>query len=145
MKTNSAKVGAASGCIIWLITFFLLVSCLVPVGLVAGGISSGLNADFVAQTLGPYMCPADSTAQVYTYATTMWDQNNFEQPANAYELRCLDVNQKIVKNLGPIPFFVWTGIFAVFGVVLAGLLAFVFAAPAGALIARFRKSRQAAV
>ena len=139
---KSTKIGAATGCVIWLITFGLLGSCLVPVALVVEGLVRGFNPELVARTLGPAMCPAESSAQVHTYPTTLTDSDGFESPATGYELRCINANGAIAKDLGPFPFFIWTGIAAGAGLALAALLALLLAAPAGAFIARVRMRSQ---
>jgi Na+-transporting methylmalonyl-CoA/oxaloacetate decarboxylase beta subunit len=51
-------------------------------------------------------------------------------------LECVDASGNVVKE-DPVGFaFLWIGIIAGIGIILAGILAFVFAAPAGILIAR---------
>ena len=125
-----------SGCVIWLLTFCLLGSCLIPVAAAVGGITSTLNANYVARLLGPTMCPEGSMPKVHTYATTSQDENGFEHPSTGYEVRCENADGRIVKNLGPTYAFVWTGILMSMGLVTAGVLAFLFAAPVGAFIGR---------
>ena len=98
---KSSQAGMASGCVTWLIVFLLLGSCLVPVGVIVGGITSGLNADFVTRTLGPYMCPEGSAAEVHTYTTAGRDVTGFGTLTTAYEARCVDANGNMVKDLGP--------------------------------------------
>ena len=129
-----ATTGTVSGCIIWLIVFALLSSCLLPVGMVIGGFTS--VTDFAMQTLEPLICPDGTTAKSRSYATTTTDDFGNSQPSTAYVMQCVDVNGGAVKE-DPVAYaFIWIGIIAGIGLILAGILAFVFAAPAGVLITR---------
>ncbi len=142
MKKLSA--GTVSGCLIWVLIFFLLSSCLVPVAMAFGGITSG--TDFVAKTLGPVYCPENTTPEIYSYATTSIDENGFSRPATAYELHCVDSSGEVVNTSVVSYAFLWTGILAVIGLVLSGIFAFVLAAPAGMLLGRLlNKNKQDAV
>ncbi|MBE2222266.1 MAG: hypothetical protein IAF02_12035 [Anaerolineae bacterium] len=133
-----AKVGL-SGCVIWLILLCLLGSCLVPIGLAVGGVTAGANADFVADTLGPIMCPPETKGQVYTYATTATDENGFEYATTAYETHCMNQAGELVTNLGSTAGFAWAGILAGGGLLLALLLATLLAMPVIALVSRYLK------
>jgi ABC-type glycerol-3-phosphate transport system permease component len=130
MKTT----GAVSGCIVWIIVFGILSACLLPVSMIIGGFTSVSN--FAMQTLGPVICPDGTTAESYSYATTTTDEFGNSQPSTAYELHCIDVTGAIVKEDPVLYAFIWMGIIALIGLVIAALLAFVFAAPAGVLISR---------
>jgi hypothetical protein len=57
-------------------------------------------------------------------------------------MRCVDENGNLVKDLGPTYAFLWTGLLGGVGIVLAAILAFLLAAPAGALIARVFQKKQ---
>ena len=59
------------------------------------------------------------------------------QPATGFSLQCVDTNGDVVKEDLILYSFIWVGIIGVIGLILAGILAFVFAAPAGVLIAKF--------
>jgi hypothetical protein len=133
------KTGAASGCLVWLITFAILSMCLCPVAAAVGGITSTTNSDFVAGLVGPYLCPAGTTPEIVTYATTMRDENGVDHPATGYEMHCNDAAGELVRNAGPTYGFVWVGLLGVVGVVVAALLAVVLAVPAGALVARLTR------
>jgi len=99
-----------------------------------GGFSSG--SDLAVQTIGPMVCPENTTPKIHTYATTSRDDNGFETPATGYEIQCFDANGEVVKT-DPVAFaFIWIGIIAAVGLILTGILAFLFAAPAGVFIAR---------
>ena len=130
MKTT----GAVSGCIVWIIVFGLLSACLFPVSMIIGGFTSVSN--FAMQTLGPVICPDGTTAESYSYATTTTDEFGNSQPSTAYELHCIDATGAVVKEDPVLYAFIWMGIIAVIGLVIAALLAFAMAAPAGVLIAR---------
>ena len=132
MKTTAA--GTVSGCIVWIIVFGLLSLCLFPVSMMIGGFTS--VSDFAMQTLALLICPDGTTAVSYSYATTTTDEFGNTQPSTAYELHCVDATGTVVKEDPVLYAFLWTGIMAVIGLVIAALLAFALAAPAGALIAR---------
>jgi hypothetical protein len=51
-------------------------------------------------------------------------------------MQCVDSNGDVVREDPVVYAFVWIGIIAGIGLILSALLAFVFAAPAGVLIAR---------
>jgi len=131
---KSAKTGALSGCIIWVIVFALLSACLLPVGMMIGGFTS--VTDFAMQTLEPLICPDGTTAKSRSYATTTTDDFGNSQPSTAYVMQCVDANGEVVKEDSVGYAFIWIGIMAGIGLVLAGVLAFVFAAPAGVLITK---------
>jgi len=132
MKKLSA--GTVSGCLVWVLVFFLLNLCMMPVAMAIGGITSG--TDFVAKLLGPAYCSKNTTPEMYSYATTSTDENGFSHPATAYELHCVDSNGEVV-NTSVVSFaFLWIGILSAVGLLLSGIFAFVLAAPAGVLIGR---------
>ena len=132
MKT--AKTGALSGCLVWIIACGVLSMCILPVSMAVGGMTS--VTDFAIQQTGAIICPEDTTPDVRTYATTT-TSNGFTRPSTAYVLQCKDANGEVIKE-DPVGYsFLWIGIIAVIGLVLSSVLAFVLAAPAGALIAKF--------
>ncbi len=131
---KSTKAGAVSGCLIWFIVFGLLGSCLIPAGMMMGGLSS--VTPFALQILEPLICPDGTTARFRTYATTSNDEFGNPQPSTAYVMQCVDANGDVVKE-DPVTYaFIWIGIVTGIGVIASAVLAFVFAAPAGALIGR---------
>ena len=129
-----ARTGTISGCIVWMIAFGVIGTCIFPVAALVGGLSSG--SDPALSIVGPMVCPENTTPKIHTYATTTFDENGFERPATGYELQCLDINGKVVKTDPVVYSFIWIGIIAVIGFILTGILAFAFAAPAGMLITR---------
>ena len=137
---KSATTGTLSGCVVWIIVFCALSTCIFPVATAIGGITSA--SDFTMHTLGPYICPKGSTAQSYSYATTTTDDNGNRQPATAYVLQCVNANGEVVKEDPVVYAFIWIGILALAGSILAALLSFALAAPAGVLIGRlFNKNK----
>jgi ABC-type glycerol-3-phosphate transport system permease component len=130
MKTT----GTLSGCIVWIIVFGVLSLCFLPVSMMIGGFTSVSN--FAMQTLEPVICQEGTTAESYSYATTTTDEFGNSQPSTAYELHCVDASGTVVKEDPVLYAFLWIGLIAVIGLVIAGTLAFALAAPAGVLIAR---------
>lgn len=131
---KQAKTGAVSGCIVWFIVFGILASCLVPAGMMIGGFTSVTG--FAMQTLEPLICPDGTTAKSRSYATTTNDEFGNPQPSTAYVMQCVDAQGEVVKE-DPVTYaFVWIGIVSGISLILAGIFAFVFAAPAGVLIGR---------
>jgi hypothetical protein len=131
---KSATTGTVSGCIIWFIVFGLLSTCILPVGMMIGGFTSVTN--FAMKSLEPLICPDGTTAKSRSYATTSNDEFGNPQPSTAYVMQCVDANGDVVKEDPVVYAFVWIGIIATIGLILAGILALIFAAPAGVLIAR---------
>jgi hypothetical protein len=134
---KSVAAGTTSGCLVWVLVFAVVSLCLCPVAAVIGGLTSTLQADFVAGVLGPYLCPVNSTAEIITFQTTMSDGPGDERLATGFEMQCVDATGRIVRAPSPDYAFYWVGLLAVGGLGIAVLLALLLAAPAGALIARF--------
>jgi hypothetical protein len=141
---KSLAAGTASSCLIWFLVFGLVSFCLCPVTMFLGGISSTLQADFVARVLQPYLCPDNSTAEVVTFQTTSQDEFGNATPATGYEMRCVDADGDIVRAASPDYAFYWIGLLALAGLIVSGVLALVLAAPIGAFIThRMRRSQGA--
>ena len=138
---KSASTGAASGCVVWLIVFGALSTCLCPVAAVAGSLTS--NLDPVVGLVGPWLCPKGSTAQIHSFDTTTTDDNGNSVPATGYEMNCVDASGTVVSNAGPSYAFIWVGILLGVGLVVAAVLAIFLAVPAGAVIARWTGGRAA--
>ena len=131
---KSATTGAVSGCLVWIIACGVISMCLLPVSTAIGGMTA--VSDFAIQQTGAFVCPDNTTSDVRTYETTTTDSNGFRQPSTAYVLQCVDASGNVVKE-DPVGYaFIWTGIIASIGLVLSGVLAFLFAAPAGVLITK---------
>jgi hypothetical protein len=132
---KQATTGTLSGCLVWVIAFFAINLCSLPIFTAIGGFTS--VSDFAIQQTGAIVCPENTTPGVRTYTTTTTDENGNRQPSTAYVLQCKDTNGEVMKE-DPVGYaFLWIGILTALGLILSGVLAFVFAAPAGVLIARF--------
>jgi hypothetical protein len=138
MRPNST--GTLAGCIVWIIVFASLNLCILPMAMMIGGVTS--TNQFAIQTIGSIICPEGTTAQSYSYATTTTDEYGNTQPSTAYELHCVDESGAILKKDPVLYAFIWIGISAVIGLVMAGLLAFALATPAGLLISRLLNRRK---
>jgi len=73
----------------------------VPSDMVVGSITSTVTGRFRGAYSGSRLCPTGSTAEIFTYETTTTDENGFETPSTAFEMRCVDADGNIVKDLGP--------------------------------------------
>ncbi len=134
---KSTTTGAVSGCIVWVIVFAVISSCLLPAAMMIGGFTSASN--FAIDFTGQFLCPQGTKPVSYSYATTTTDEYGNRQPSTAYELHCIDASGEVVKE-DPIAFaFLWIGIIAATGLAIGAILAFLLAAPAGMLIARLFK------
>ena len=51
------KTGTAHGCVVWIIVFGILSTCLLPAAMVIGGFTSVSN--LAIQTIGPIICPEE--------------------------------------------------------------------------------------
>ena len=131
---KSTTTGTISGCIVWIIVFGVISSCMLPAAMMIGGFTSA--SSLAIKTLAPMICPKGTTGESYSYQTTTTDDYGNPEPATAYELHCVDANGEVIKKDPILYAFLWMGIIAVIGLILAGLLAFALAAPAGVLIAR---------
>ena len=137
---NNAKTGTLSGCIIWIIVFGTLSFCFLPASMMIGGFTSATN--FAMQTVGSLICPEGTAGQSYSYPTTTTDEFGNSQPSTAYELHCVDDSGTVVKEDPVLYAFLWMGIIAGMGLIIAALLAFLFAAPAGIFISRILNRRK---
>jgi hypothetical protein len=132
--------GTTSGCVVWIIVFGILSTCILPTAMMVGGITSASN--FAMQTIGPIICPDGMIPQAYSYATTTTDEYGNTQPSTAYELHCVDAKGMILKKDPVLYAFAWIGIITVIGLGIAALLAFMLAAPAGLFLSKVFKQRQ---
>ena len=136
--------GVTSGCLVWLLTFAVLRLCLCPVAAIVGGITSSTNSGQVAALVGPYLCPAGTSAEVFTYETTLRDDDTGTyHPATGYEVHCNDAAGATVRNLGGSYAFAWVLVLLAVGLVLAAVFAVILALPAGAVMARASRGRSA--
>lgn len=131
---KSASRGFISGCVVWVLVFGVLSSCL---GLVGAGVGAATaQAGFVVETVGGRMCPPETTPDLYTYQSYTVDERGVRMPATAYELICVDPAGNTVANLGPTWAFIWSGILGAAGLLLAAILSALAAAPLGAMLGR---------
>ena len=131
---KSSPIGAVSGCVVWIVMFGILGSCTLPVAMMVGGFTSASN--YALRTLGPILCPNGTTAELHSYATTTTDEYGNSQPSTVYELYCVDANGVILKKDPILYAFLWNGMMSVIGLVIAALLAFALAAPAGVIVTK---------
>ena len=131
---NNTKTTAISGCVIWFLLICTISSCVMPVFFIVGSVSS--FSEFAIQTTGGWLCPEGTTPESYTYATTTADEFGNQQPSTAYELHCVDSNGTVVKEDPVVYAFIWIGIWGAIGLILSGVLTFVFAVPGGMLVTK---------
>jgi ABC-type glycerol-3-phosphate transport system permease component len=131
---NNAKTTAISGCVIWFLLICIICSCIMPVFFIIGSVSS--FSDFAIKTTGGWLCPEGTTPDSYSYASTTTDEFGNRHPATAYELHCVDASGAVVKTDPVLYAFIWIGIWALIGLIISGLLTFVFAVPGGMLVTR---------
>lgn len=143
MKSTSMAAGTVSGCLVWLVLVAVFGVCLIPLGFVFALFTE--TTELAARTVGPIVCPANSVAKIETSPTTYIDENGVELQAVGAEMVCVNEAGTVVANPAPLPNWVWGGLVFLSAVLLAGLLAFVFAAPAGVVvggvISRLKKKR----
>ncbi len=131
---NNAKTTAVSGCVIWFLLICIISSCVMPVFFVVGSVSS--FSEFAIQTTGGWLCPEGTMPERYSYATTTTNEFGTPQPATAYELHCVDSSGTVVKEDPVVYAFIWIGILGLIGLVISGILTFVFAVPGGMLVTK---------
>ncbi len=138
---SSAKTSAVSGCIVWILSIGIIMSCVLPIVILFGSITS--FSQFAVKTTGNFICPDGTTAERREYATTTTDEFGNSHPATGYELRCVDEGGEVVKT-DPVGYaFLWIGAFALLGLLVSAILAFLFAAPIGIIIGKLlNRSKQ---
>jgi hypothetical protein len=138
---SSLAAGTASGCVLWLLAFGVLLMCLCPVAGFAGGFMTTLGADFAASVVAPFLCPDDSRPEILTYETTIQDSSGVDQPATGYHMQCVDEAGQVVRPPSADYGFYFIGLLMLLSLVLAAGLAFIFAAPLGGLVARLARRK----
>ncbi len=131
---NNVKTTTISGCIIWFLLISVISSCVMPVFFIVGSFSSFSN--FAIKTTGGLLCPKGTTPESYSYSSTTFDEFGYPESGTAYELHCVDANGIVVKNEPVVYSFLWIGIWAVLGLVVSGVLTFIFAVPGGMLVTK---------
>ena len=130
---QSAATGTVSGCVVWMLVFCILSTCVLSAGVPLAGLVLSFNHDFMAKTLEPYLCPPESTAEIVTHASST---DGGRRPATSYAMQCVDANGNVVKEPSPDYFFIWLGVLGIIGLILSALTAFLLAAPAGVIVAK---------
>jgi len=131
---RSTTTSAVSGCIVWILSICVITSCILPIFVVIGSITS--FSQFAIKTTGNIICPDGTIPESYSYETTTTDDFGNVEPATGVELHCVDQSGTVVKSDPVVYAFLWDGIFALIGLIISVLLAFALAAPAGVLIGR---------
>jgi ABC-type glycerol-3-phosphate transport system permease component len=137
---QAATAGTLSGCIIWMISIGMIASCILPIFSIIGSASS--FSEFAIRITGKIICPDGTTPTSYSYQTTTTDEFGNSLPATGYELHCIDEAGTVVKS-DPVGYaFLWVGLFALVGLIISIILAFLLAAPLGVMIGKLFKRTQ---
>ncbi len=131
---KQATTGTISGCLVWIIAFGAISICILPISFV--GSMSTMTSDFAIRQTGAILCPDNTTPKIRSFATYG------SGPSTTSVLECVDASGDVVKEDPILYAFLWMGIFAAIGLVIAALLAFLLAAPAGILISRLLRRGQ---
>jgi len=132
---KSLATGTISGCLIWGILFVVLAPILWTVVFITSSFMTFTNSSY--RLMQPIVCPANTTLDVKTFDTTTTDSRHHSIGAVGHAMNCISSNGEILKKDVIVEYLLyWRGVGLVSGVVLAIPLTFLFAAPAGALIAR---------
>lgn len=110
-------------CLIWLVGFLVLSSCLVPAGMLAGGLTMFFSEDLITSTLGASMCPSNTIPEIISFETTRIDEDGFERPSTSFEMVCKTPDGNVVKNSGGAYALIWNGIFILVGIIISIILA----------------------
>ena len=130
MKFSTA--GTTLGCMLWLIVFGILSSCILPTTIVVGGLTAA--SDFALQTIEPMLCLEGTTAKLFSYETTTTDAFGHSQPSTIYELHCVYAKGVILKKDPILYASLWMGFVTAIGLSIAALLAIVLFVPFKVLI-----------
>ncbi|MEP7357702.1 MAG: hypothetical protein ABI847_10715 [Anaerolineales bacterium] len=143
---KSATTGAVSGCVVWIIVLCMVSACLVPAATLVGVATStsGSSIQFVADNLGPYLCPPNSTAEILTSRGFGVGTDGQRYESTSYTMQCVAADGRVVQEPSQVYVAYWLGLMAAIGLILSVLIAFLLAAPAGVLFAslssRLRKT-----
>ena len=124
---KEATSGTISGCLVWVIGFVVIGLCVLPISFM--GSTFTITSDFAVKQTGAIICPDNTTPEVRSFATYG------SGPDKTYVLECVDACGNVVKEDSVNYAFLWIGIVTGIGLILTCVLAFIFAAPAGALVA----------
>jgi hypothetical protein len=117
---------------VWLVLAAVFGTCLLPVAIVVTVFTT--TSELAASVVGPMVCPAGSTAIIERVSTTYIDEQGFEREAMGAEMVCADASGEVVARPAPLPNWIWTGLVMAAAILLACMLALVFAAPLGVVV-----------
>ena len=132
MNTPSAKAGTASGCLVWVVLVGVIGTCLLPVGLIVSVFTATSTA--AANLVGPLVCPTTTHAIIEISNTAYQTELGAELPAVTREMVCVNDQGTVMARPAPLPDWIWLVFVTLALVLLAGLLSFALAAPAGVMI-----------
>ena len=133
--------GSISGCIVWVVLFVVTVPCLWVAMFMALDLST--YTDVAYQVMQPIVCPAGSTLTVREFASTTTDSSHHSIGAVGHDMNCSANGDLVKKDVIVEYLLIWRGLGIVSGIILAALLSFLLAAPAGALVSRFLQRTKA--
>ena len=137
---KSLATGSISGCLVWVITFLVLTPILWLFVYMISSFMTFTEASY--RVMQPVLCPANTTLKVETFDTTTTDSSHHSIGAVGHDMNCIDSDGNTLKKDVVVEYLLLWRLFGhLSGPFLAGLLAFLFAAPAGALVACFLPSR----
>lgn len=140
MSTTSAKVGTASGCLVWVVLVVVIGTCLLPVGLIVSVFTA--TSDAAAQTIGPLICPEGSVATIEQSNNADRMDLGAEPVAATREMVCVDAQGTVITRPAPLPNWLWMAFITLVMAGLAGILAIILAVPAGATVGSLLKKMQ---
>jgi hypothetical protein len=133
---KSLTSGTISGCLTWVILFVVSIPCVWPLFFIT--LSLATHTDFSYQLMQPILCPAGTTLKVRTFDTTTTDSSHHSIGAVGHDMNCVDANDNLQKKDVIVEYLLWWRGFGIIGgAIISALLAFLLAAPAGVLVARF--------
>ncbi len=133
-----AERRANTGCLVSLLVFGIVSSCLCPFAVFAGGLSTALAPDFVARMVSPYLCPPGSVGKIVVLESRNWDDDDMSN-AVSYEMQCVAASGEIVRPSSPDFAFTWLGALGAVSLLVSLLLALVLSVPAQAFFKRLRQ------
>ena len=135
-----STTSTTSGCMLWLIVFGILSSCILPTTIVVGGLTAA--SDFALQTIEPMLCLEGTTAKLFSYETTTTDAFGHSQPSTIYELHCVYAKGVILKKDPILYASLWMGLVTAIGLSVAALLAIALLVPVRVLSTKILNERQ---
>jgi len=95
--------------------------------MIAFGIIGGITAtsDFAIKQTGAIICPANTTAGTTTYTVMATGSDGISRPSRQYILQCKEANGTVVLENDTNFMFLWVGIIAGIGFVIAAPVAII--------------------